>query len=357
MALEKKRETYEELVLHIRQTLVEGQRKIEQLKVETYWRMGKLIQGHLKRHEKRAGYGDRLLERLGKDLGVSERLLRRTVQFYRQFPEIRSTWTELTWSHYRTLLTVPDAKVRARLTQQTLKQEWTVRQLQEKVLDVVRADADTNTTDEEEDFEEAPAPESLLPSDLEERFPASYLKGRFGKLYHYRILAPGSEHTADTLVVIDLGFQVSRNLDAVAGRGLKPGDFVASRKTEAGAYKAARVTATAKDIFTYQAFVEKVVDGDTLRVKIDLGFDTWVRQYLRLRGVNAPELTTAEGRAARDYVKARLAPLPFIWLTSTRADKYDRYLADVWLPADAANENEKIFLNQELLRQGLARPV
>ena len=36
-------------------------------------------------------------------------------------------------------------------------------------------------------------------------------------------------------------------------------------------------------LFTYQAYVERVVDGGTLLVQVDLGFGLWTRQYLRQR--------------------------------------------------------------------------
>ena len=39
---------------------------------------------------------------------------------------------------------------------------------------------------------------------------------------------------------------------------------------------------TESDLYTYKAYIEKVVDGDTLLVEIDLGFDTSIRGYLRL---------------------------------------------------------------------------
>src|SRR3990167_7609795 len=51
---------------------------------------------------------------------------------------------------------------------------------------------------------------------------------------------------------------------------------------------------------TYKAFIERVVDGDTLIVKIDLGFETRIREYLRLRGIDAPETDTAEGKRSEE---------------------------------------------------------
>jgi len=88
------------------------------------------------------------------------------------------------------------------------------------------------------------------------------------------------------------------------------------------------------------------VDGDTLRVIIDLGFDTWKRQYLRLRGIDAPELRTPEGKAARDFVCRELRDVPSIILRSSRSGKFGRYLSDVFYKSGPGEK----FLANELLR-------
>ena len=88
-----------------------------------------------------------------------------------------------------------------------------------------------------------------------------------------------------------------------------------------------------------------------LRVVVDLGFDTTTRQYIRLKGIDCPELekdsatkkadpslnrTTirgGEGQAAKRFVENALQGLEFVTVKTSRSDKYDRYLADVFLPA------------------------
>ena len=104
---------------------------------------------------------------------------------------------------------------------------------------------------------------------------------------------------------------------------------------------------TVSDLFTYRAVVEAVVDGDTLRVHIDLGFGAWARQYLRLAQIDAPELKTRAGQAARAFVLREIRPSPIVTLRTTKHDKFDRYLADVFL-ADGA------YLNQRILGSGHA---
>ena len=48
--------------------------------------------------------------------------------------------------------------------------------------------------------------------------------------------------------------------------------------------------------------VQPVVDGDTLVVTVDLGFGVEVDQTLRLRGIDAPELSRQAGGRAREFV-------------------------------------------------------
>lgn len=45
-------------------------------------------------------------------------------------------------------------------------------------------------------------------------------------------------------------------------------------------------------LHTYVALVERVVDGDTLLVRIDLGFDVWKSHRIRLRGIDTQPLAT-----------------------------------------------------------------
>lgn len=80
---------------------------------------------------------------------------------------------------------------------------------------------------------------------------------------------------------------------------------------------------------------------------IDLGFDIVTEQKLRLRGLDAPEIESAEGREAKAFLEERLAKAgaPVV-IKTVKSDKYDRYLADVFVGGS--------YLNQELLDKDLA---
>ncbi len=54
-------------------------------------------------------------------------------------------------------------------------------------------------------------------------------------------------------------------------------------------------------IYTYVAAIEHVIDGDTIELNIDLGFDAWIQEKVRLRGIDTPAITTHRGRMAKKY--------------------------------------------------------
>lgn len=90
--------------------------------------------------------------------------------------------------------------------------------------------------------------------------------------------------------------------------------------------------------YRYRATVLRVIDGDTLIMDVDLGFFTWVREIkIRLRGVDAWELTQPLGPEAREYTASLLAtfgvPYGSVVIDSVKVDKYGgRWDAWVYLP-------------------------
>jgi len=93
-------------------------------------------------------------------------------------------------------------------------------------------------------------------------------------------------------------------------------------------------------MYTYNAKLEKVVDGDTIDAIVDLGFDTWKRIRIRLNGINAPESRTRdlEEKERGLAAKARLTEMlesengEFI-LKSHGVGKYGRCLGEIWIKA------------------------
>ena len=334
MKLSSNATSYPTLRKQVHSTLLLGQQKIEQAKVQTYWRTGRLIQEHIRRHGSHSDhYGEQVVRKLAGDLKVQPRLLWRCVQFSEAFEIVSgrtlSSYPHLTWTHYRELMTLPDENLRLDFMRRAEKSEWTAQELAQKIQREVRANGDVLKT-----AGALPAPKKLIP--------------KRGQLYTYRLIAPETIHAAEPGLWLDLGFQIRRRLPKSAKGPYREGQIVESRKTDAGC-AVERSERGEKDLYTYEAAVERVVDGDTLLVEVDLGFDTRVREYLRLRGIDAPELATPEGYKARAFVERELRKAPGIILRSYRAEKYGRYLADVFLPSGPC-------LNQLLLDEGHAVP-
>jgi micrococcal nuclease len=104
--------------------------------------------------------------------------------------------------------------------------------------------------------------------------------------------------------------------------------------------------------YRYAAKILRIIDADTIEVDLDLGCDIHTNLTLRLYGINAPEMRTAEGKAAKAYVQIMLpVDTPVVIETiKDRREKYGRYLAIVW---------HEFFgnANQHLLDNGYAVPM
>lgn len=108
-------------------------------------------------------------------------------------------------------------------------------------------------------------------------------------------------------------------------------------------------------LYYYKAQLIRVVDGDTLRLEIDLGFTIkWVSNC-RLHGVNAPELHADDETVRVKALEAKqflinTTPLNLI-VKGVELDKYGRPLIQVYFGKDWTR-----CLNQELLDNGYAIP-
>jgi endonuclease YncB( thermonuclease family) len=84
-------------------------------------------------------------------------------------------------------------------------------------------------------------------------------------------------------------------------------------------------------VWTVPATVLRVVDGDTCELALDLGWHIGYRTRARVARINAPELYSAEGIAARDYARTLLPPETVVTFVSHSLDKYGRPLGDIRL--------------------------
>lgn len=82
-------------------------------------------------------------------------------------------------------------------------------------------------------------------------------------------------------------------------------------------------------MFTYGAKVIEVVDGDTLKLDIDLGMRVHVQETVRLARINAPEMDTLAGIQAKAFVVDALAKASNITVSTSRSEKYGRWLVEL----------------------------
>jgi len=90
-------------------------------------------------------------------------------------------------------------------------------------------------------------------------------------------------------------------------------------------------------MYNYKAKLIRVVDGDTVDVMVDLGFDIWVKKRLRLFGIDAYESRTRDkkekkkGLAAKARLKQVLERQEEFHLLSYGVGKYGRCLAVIYV--------------------------
>ena len=107
--------------------------------VESYWKIGQSIVEHEQHGETRADYGTGLLKelavRLSKDFGkgFDESNLRYMRLFYRCFPICDTLRHELTWSHYRRLISVENEQARLWYMNEAADEVWSTRQMDRQI--------------------------------------------------------------------------------------------------------------------------------------------------------------------------------------------------------------------------------
>ena len=107
----------------------------------------------------------------------------------------------------------------------------------------------------------------------------------------------------------------------------------------------------------YVRKVENVVDGDTIDVLIDLGFDIIFGSRVRLAGIDTPESRTKDlaekalGLEAKEYLKKSLKDAKSVIIKTEKMDsseKYGRILGWVYINGDT------ISLNDMMINDGYA---
>jgi micrococcal nuclease len=99
----------------------------------------------------------------------------------------------------------------------------------------------------------------------------------------------------------------------------------------------------------YVRKVENVVDGDTIDVLIDLGFDILFQSRVRLAGIDTPESRTKDlrekalGLESKEYLKKALKDAKSVIIKTEKMDsseKYGRILGWVYVNGDTVSLND-----------------
>ena len=108
-------------------------------------------------------------------------------------------------------------------------------------------------------------------------------------------------------------------------------------------------------MYEYTAKLIRVVDADTFKLEVDLGFRVSVRETFRLARLNAPPLLSVEGVKAKLYVEQHLTKASALKVVSSRSEKYGRWLCELYFQTTSPR-GEWHHLNQLLLDSRHAVP-
>lgn len=113
--------------------------KINNILVQTYWEIGKIIIEDEQENSERAEYGKKLLKELSKKLtneygkGFSRSNLQNMRQFYLKYPICQTLSGKLSWSHYCEILSISDDKERAFYERECENSRWSVWELKRQI--------------------------------------------------------------------------------------------------------------------------------------------------------------------------------------------------------------------------------
>ena len=295
-------------------------------KVVMSWQIGKLVDTHLLENN-HTDYSKELMKELEKDTAISQRALYQMRRFYQAYPTLPKAENNLNWSHYRNLSSLSNQETRKRLEDLTISGDLGSNKLQSKI-SKIKAKAKTRRA-------------------TNSAKKITKLSVKRGQLFTYKIVV--SPHSGKTL--IDCGFNIFTEIkttltaDGAVIKSVKKGKYFSLKKS----------TAQSQQLHTYKAYLDKVVDGDTLHVTLDLGFKIEHKEILRLAKINSAEIDGTDGKKSSAALQEILKDVKFLIIKTNKTDIYGRYVADVFF-GDGDEKKvaaEGVYLNQLLLDRGL----
>jgi endonuclease YncB( thermonuclease family) len=336
---------YNKLLKEIREYIKIGEESIEKFvgkeKVKVSWEIGRLISEHLKSEEK-VEYGKETVKRLSKDLGIEKTVLYKMKQFYEAYPKIKKIDEKINWSQYRVLSQIKDLEKRKYLEEAIKINNWDTRILTEESKRIRNVDIST-----EKGFLISKIGTELDSDELK----IEDLKATRGNLYFYKLKIldmTGKKY-------LDCGFKIFKEIET----DLKEQDIIVEVTKKEDKYLLKKSEINSKKMHTYKAYLEKIVDGDTLNVVLDLGFGILHKEIIRLNGVDAPEIKTEAGKISAKGLEEILKNVKVLVLKTIKIDIYGRYVADVFF-SNSETDLQKIadkgdYLNEILLEKGFVK--
>jgi micrococcal nuclease len=337
---------YNDLIARIKMSFSKGllaaQKMLEYQRLKTYWQVGGDIRQIVSASDGQLRLGQALYSSINKDineelgLDLSVDTIGRIVQFNKNYPKFPKN-TTLTFSHYKALLRIKDLTARAKLEAKAINKNMNIFEIKDEIMLI-------NSQDK-------PNQKSV-----------KQLVCKRGEPYVYCV-RQDEDINANKCFRIDCGFKINIPLSS----GIINQDKLSLTK------KNRTVRTIKKDnkydvvlfkdgyskLYTYSAKVLNVVDGDTIDVRIDVGFGIWLDDRLRFKYIDAPELSTPAGRQAKEFLVKYFSKCPKIIIRTKKSEMYGRWLADIFAlpncadPYKIARQGE--YLNQLLLDKGLAQ--
>jgi len=114
-------------------------------------------------------------------------------------------------------------------------------------------------------------------------------------------------------------------------------------------------------MYNYKAKLMRVVDGDTIDAEIDLGFKIFIKERIRLMGIDTPESRTRNlaekswGKAAKYRLEELLAEADGDFTLVTKMQKKGKY-GRILGTRQVSTKNGIVDANQILMNEQLAIP-
>lgn len=114
-------------------------RSVDTERVLMYWQIGKVIFEEEQAGKERADYGKFLIKSISNEFqsqfgsGFTVRQLELNRQFYRTFSNTNALRSQLSWTHYRTLIRIDNQDKREFYIAETTKNNWTARQMERQI--------------------------------------------------------------------------------------------------------------------------------------------------------------------------------------------------------------------------------